>query len=354
MKILNKALMTLCIFHSLFFLELESCTRLFWNDNGQAKIVARTMDLFISDEPQMWTNPRGIHHQSKVDDNGLEWTSLYGNVSISAFHMKDLTTDGLNEHGLAVHALALVATQYEKRDDRPGIHYGEWLQYLLDTCQTVEEALDAHDNFQIVPIAVNGFVWPLHLMMEDATGDSAIIEFVEGQMNVYHDSQYRVGTNDPTYDKQLKNLATYEKFGGTKPLPTKTDSVSRFVLASAYLKELQEPSNVDEAITLTQQTIARVFQKDNVSTNAGISFMGSELRTSTLWTIISDLTHRAYYFFPTGQPDSIHLNFSDLNFSEGAQVEEINLGSLSEFPTNSIRLQLPIIENRTEMLSDSF
>lgn len=81
---------------------------------------------------------------------GLEWTAIHGSVSISAFHVKDLITDGLNEQGFAVHALALGLTQYEERNDRPGIHYGEWLQYLLDTCKTVEEALNAHNNFQVV------------------------------------------------------------------------------------------------------------------------------------------------------------------------------------------------------------
>lgn len=322
MKILSKALMIVSICQSLFFHELESCTRIFWNDNSQAKIVARTMDLFVSDEPQMWVNPRGIHHQSKVQENGLEWTSLYGNVSLSAFHEKNLTTDGLNEQGLAVHALVLIGTQYEKRDHRPGIHYGEWLQYLLGTCQTVEEAVNAHNNFQVVPITVKGLIWPLHLMIEDATGDSAIIEFIDGQMKVYHSPLYQVGANEPPYDKHLLNLANYEKFGGVKPLPTETDSMSRFVLASAYLKDLPEPNSLDEAIALTRQVMARVFQKDNPSK------IGRGLKTSTLWTIIADLTHRTYTFSPTGRTQSIQVNFSELNFSEGAQVEELSLTNL--------------------------
>lgn len=321
MNILNKILMTSYCCQFLFFFEVEACTRLFWNDNAQAKIVARTMDLFISDEPQIWMNPRGLRHKSKVDANGLEWTSIHGSVSISAFHVQDLITDGLNEQGFAVHALALGSTQYEKRNDRPGIHYGEWLQYLLDTCKTVEEALNAHNNFQVVPIAVNGFVWPLHLMMEDATGDSAIVEFVGGKMKIYHSLHYQVGTNDPTYDEHLKNLSNYEEFGGTQSLPTKTDSISRFIRASAYLKQLPAPKNTDEAITLIRHTISRVFQKDNVSKNIGINFMGIELRVFTLWTAISDLTHRSYYFFQTDKSDGIRLDLSEFNFSESAPIE---------------------------------
>jgi|SRR5579862_1271515 len=323
MKILSITI--ICVFYFLALSGIEACTRMFWNENNQDKIVARTMDLFISDEPQMWLNPRGLHYRSEIDDNGLAWTSLYGNISISAFHMKNLITDGLNECGLAMHALALTITQYEERDSRPGIHYGEWIQYILGTCRTVEEALKAHNHFQVVPLTVNGFIWPLHLMIEDVTGDSAIIEFIEGKMIVYQGSQYQVGTNDPTYDKQLENLATYEKFGGYYSLPTGTDSTSRFVLASAYLKELPIPKNKDEAISLIKQSIERVFQKDNVSKNNGVSFMGNELRTFTLWTSIADLTHRTYYFFPTGQNYSINFDLAQLDFSEGKQIQELSL-----------------------------
>lgn len=321
MNILNKVLMIACSSQLIFSCKLESCTRIFWNDNAQAKIVARTMDLFISDEPQIWINPRGIHHQSKIDSNGLKWASVYGSVSISAFHKKDFITDGLNEKGFAVHALALRATQYEQRNDRPGIHYGEWLQYLLDTCQTVEEALIAHNNFQVVPIDLNGFVWPLHLMMEDSTGDSAIIEFVEGQLNIHHSFYYQVGTNDPPYNEHLKNLSNYEGFGGTEFLPTKKDSMSRFVLASAYLKQLPEPKNVDEAILLTQDVIRHVFQKDNIINNIGLDLVGNELKVTTLWTVISDLTHRTFHFIPNNKTKSIHLDLSELNFSENGTIE---------------------------------
>jgi choloylglycine hydrolase len=309
----------------LLFSNLDACTRLFWNDNDQAKIVARTMDLFISDEPQIWVNPRGIEHKSEVDERGLKWTSVYGSVSISAFHRKDTTTDGLNEAGLAVHSLALKPTKYEERDNRPGLHYGEWPQYLLDTCKTVEEALDAHKKFQVVPFALNNFIWPLHLMIEDANGDSAIIEFIEGEMNIYHSANYQVGTNGPAFNLQLENLENYENFGGTLPFPIGSDSMSRFVLASAYLKELPQPINTDEAIRLTKQTIERLYQKDNISINTGVNLTTKQMSVSTLWTTLSDLTHRTYHFYPTNGGEAIHLDFSKLNFSEETSTEEAAL-----------------------------
>lgn len=291
----------ICLIQLFIFSHLECCTRIFWNNNSKAKLVARTMDLFISDEPQIWMNPKGMEHQSVVDDNGLKWKSTFGSVVVSAFNVKDLVTDGMNEKGFAVHALALTTTQYEKRDNRPGVNYGEWLQYLLDTCQNVEEAIHAHAHFQVVPIAVNEFVWPLHLIIEDATGDSAIIEFVAGEMKVYHSSQYCVATTEPTYDQHLINFANF----GTQALPTLVDSKSRFIRASAYLKELPEPKNAEEGISLLRNAITKLFQNNQFSA----SYKGEKRGVATLWTAIADLTNRVYYFFPRHEKHPIRIPF---------------------------------------------
>ncbi len=54
---------------------------------------------------------------------------------------------------------------------------------------------------------VNALAGELHLALEDAAGDSAIIEHLDGKPVVHHGSQYRVMTNDPPYDEQLRLLA---------------------------------------------------------------------------------------------------------------------------------------------------
>lgn len=304
-------------------LEVDACTRMFWNTSDKARLVGRTMDLFISDEPDIWVHPRGICYRSEVEDNGLTWISLYGSVSVSAFRKKNLITDGLNEHGLAVHALALTTTKYEERDSRPALHYGEWLQYLLGMCKNVEEVIASHKTFQVTPFLWKGFIWPLHLMVEDESGDSAIIEFVEGQMRVYHDRKYLVGTNDPTYDIHLKNLEREETLNQENCIDGDMGSVSRFVRASSYLKSLPDPVDADEAVLLMEKTIARLFQKDNRGENQGVDFIQEEeLSTSTYWTSISDLTNKCYYFIPVGDKDSIFIDLKNLNFSKGEQVSQ--------------------------------
>ena len=56
-------------------------------------------------------------------------------------------------------------------------------------------------------VEANGHKANVHLAMEDASGDSAIVEYIGGKPVVHHGRQYTSMTNDPTYDEQLALLA---------------------------------------------------------------------------------------------------------------------------------------------------
>ena len=55
-------------------------------------------------------------------------------------------------------------------------------------------------------VEAHGHKANVHLAIEDASGDSAVIEFVNGKQVVHHGREYRIMTNDPPYDQQLALL----------------------------------------------------------------------------------------------------------------------------------------------------
>ena len=77
----------------------------------------------------------------------------------------------------------------------------------LDQAATVGEALALLAEVQVVVMHARETKATVHLALEDAAGDSAIIEHLDGKPVVHHGSQYRVMTNDPPYDEQLRLLA---------------------------------------------------------------------------------------------------------------------------------------------------
>lgn len=298
-----------------------SCTTVFSSDNGNAKVVARSMDLFTTDSPLIMTRPRGAARNGEAGDNSLTWQSKYGNVVVTEFHTNTVS-DGINEKGLAVHLLYLTNTQYPTLNKKtPKISNAMWAQYILDNFATVDEALKGTENLPIVATVVQGQTWPIHLAMEDASGDSAIIEFIQGKMHVYHGAQYRVMTNEPAFNIQLANLKRYKTFGGKLPLPGDTDPLSRFVRVATYLKTLPAANNELEAIAGVVSVIRSAMVPFGAVNTSGSKTVDAWV---TRWITVADVTNKFYYFNSTSAPNIIWIDLNKINFAEAAKVLSID------------------------------
>lgn len=299
-----------------FTTPVFACTTVFSNTNA-IKAVARTTDLYISDQPLLKVQPRGMSRSGEAGEHSHTWKSKYGNVVVTAFG-SNAVTDGMNEKGLAVHLLYLSDTEYPKpKEGAPQVSNLLWSQYMLDNFATVSEALAATKDLQVVATKVHGRTWPIHLTMEDPSGDSAVIEYVKGKMNVYHGHQYRVMTNEPAYNIQLENVKKYKGFGGNLSLPGDSDPLSRFVRSSVYLKTLPTPKNPLESIANVLSVIRTAMVPFGV---ADTSDNGAEDVWPTRWVSVADLTNKVYYFNSTSTPNIIWLDLKKLNFAENAKV----------------------------------
>ncbi|MGK5740858.1 linear amide C-N hydrolase [Micromonospora sp. URMC 103] len=91
-----------------------------------------------------------------------------------------LPFDGMNERGLAVGLAADDGARAEPRPGRPTVGSVRILRLVLDRAATVDEAVavfTAHNlDFSGGPA--------LHYLVADATGASAVVEFVDGEMRV--------------------------------------------------------------------------------------------------------------------------------------------------------------------------
>lgn len=296
-----------------------SCTTIFYNTKPY-QVVARSTDLYVSDLPLIKAQPRGQNRNGEAGKNSLAWKSKYGSVVVTAFRTYAVS-DGINEKGLAAHLLYLSGTKYPANNDKAAISNLMWAQYILDNYTTVNEALKDASSLQIVETKVNGKTWPIHLALEDATGDSAIIEFVNGKMVVYHGAQYRIMTNEPAYNIQLTNLKRYQGFGGKLPLPGDPDPLSRFVRASAFLKTLTVPHNDLESIAGVLSVMRTVMVPFGAVDTSGNK---TEDAWATRWVSVADMNNKIYYFNSTTTPNIIWIDLNKVNFSEGSPTLTID------------------------------
>ena len=303
----------------------QACTRILWNGGGAAVLSGRTMDWPESTEPILTVLPRGLTHNGDVlgghplnDPNPMKWTSKYGSLVTTVYGLG--AADGVNERGLAAHMLYLTASDFGARDtQRPGIQAGLWAQYALDNAATVEEALALLARIQPIMVEAHGRKATVHLALEDAGGDSAIIEYIGGKAVVHHGRDYRVMTNDPPYDEQLALLKTldFSKPTSDTPLPGNVNPRDRFARAEYYLAIYPAPKTEREGVA-GMFAIAR-----NVSVPFGAPYKDFGVY-NTEYRTVSDLTNKTYFFELTTTPNVTWTDLTKLDFSVGAPVRTLD------------------------------
>jgi penicillin V acylase-like amidase (Ntn superfamily) len=299
----------------------DACTRVLWNSNELAVLVGRTMDWPESTDPILTMLPRGMSRdggragpQVVVADNPARWTSKYASLVTTIYGIG--TADGLNERGLGAHMLYLQATDFGPRDaSKPGLQAGLWAQYALDNAATVTEALALLDHVQVVKIATRGHEANVHLALEDSSGDSAIIEYIDGKPVVHHGREFRIMTNDPTYDQQLALLRKedFSKPSSDMPLPGNVNPRDRFQRAAYYMALLPKPKDEREAVA-SVFAIAR-----NVSVPFGAPYESFGIYNTEYRTVMN-LTDKRYYFELTTSPNVIWADLLKMNLKASASV----------------------------------
>ena len=319
--IVSVTLLGLCVGGAL---PLSACTRVVYLGANGDVITARSMDWAEDVLTNLWIFPRGMRRNGEVGANSFEWTSKYGSVIASGYDIS--TTDGMNERGLVVNALWLVESAYPEQDTKtPGLAISMWAQYVLDSFATVDEAVAALEKhpFVVVTAKVPGQdrLATLHFSISDATGDSAIVEYLNGKQVIHHGRQYQVMTNSPTYDEQLALDAYWKQIGGTVMLPGTNRAADRFARASFYVNAI--PKAEDPGIA-----VASVFSViRNASVPFGISTPGQPNISSTRWRTVSDQKRRVYYFESALTPNTFWVNLKNIDFATGGgKVMKLDLG----------------------------
>ena len=159
----------------------------------------------------------------------MSWVSKYGSITIN-YEGLEFPDGGMNEAGLVFQEMTLIDTEYPSDDSKAAIFMVLWIQYILDTCATVDEVITSARS-----VAIDGWSW--HFFAADAAGNSAVIEFLEGEA-VIHTGEalpYAVLCNS-TYTDELGLLDEYEGFGGTTQLDLeKQERDGRFARGATLL-----------------------------------------------------------------------------------------------------------------------
>lgn len=303
----------------------QACTRAVYHGPQDRYLTGRTFDFKDPIISNLWVFPRGMARSGVAGPRSVDWVSRYGSLIVSGYEIA--TVDGMNEAGLNANLLWLADSQYPADDgETPRISLSIWAQYFLDQFATVDEAV-AHAREMPIHVASGeipgrpGSLAPLHLSLSDATGDSAIMEWVGGELQIHHDRDHRVMTNEPPFAEQLA-IARY--WGAVDPrsfLPGTNRASDRFVRASFYIDAVTQSDDRRTAAAAVFSVIR------NVSVPYGISMADAPNLSTTRWRIVADHKDLVYYGESATSPNVFWVEMDALDFSEGAETMVLELGT---------------------------
>lgn len=323
----------------------EACTRALYVAKDGTVIVGRSMDWGEDMMSNMWVLPRGMQRDGRGGKNTISWESKYGSLIVTAYDIG--TAEGMNERGLVVNELALVESNYGKPPaGATVISLSTWPQYVLDNFATVAEAVAdlRKEKFRVQTVVLGtGRPANMHLVISDATGDSAVFEYVDGKLVIHHGKQYKVVTNSPTYDKQLAIMEYWKEAGGLeKSLPGTSRAADRFVRASYLLDALPAEASSKYISGTPQQNFK--FQAPmsvlslmrSVGTPLGFSLEEQPWVSSTIWRTVSDSTNRVVIFDSAMSPATFWVKLDDLDLKQGAPVKKLQLAGGKTYSGNAV------------------
>jgi choloylglycine hydrolase len=303
----------------------EACTRVVYLGPDGRILTGRTMDWKLPIVSNLWAFPRGMARDGAAGERSAEWTSTYGSLIVSGYEIS--TTDGMNEAGLVVNLQWEVNATYPEDDGvTPLMSLSVFPQYLLDRYATVAEAVtDLRENPVLiqggeVPVGPPGRGATVHVSMSDATGDSAILEFVDGEMVIWHDRSYQVMTNEPTFDEQLAIRAYWDGVNPREFMPGTVRATDRFVRASFYINAVEQTADPRRAAA----SVFSVIRQTSVPW--GISIADQPNLSTTRWRVVADHLDRRYYVESVTSPSIFWVDLANLDLSEGAPVRMLDLG----------------------------
>ena len=309
-------------------------------------VVGRTMEFPNALATKLTVLPRAYRGTGiGQHGSGLEWSSDYGVVGMDAFGQPGSMTDGMNERGLYAGLLYMPGfceyTPAEDRDPASLMSIVNTVAYVLGVCASVEAAAAAMSRATVWPYVFGpfGFAPPAHLVLHDASGKSAVIEWRDGEMKVF-DNPVGVACNWPRLDWHLTNLRNYINLSDRNPaaitingvelsamgqgpgmngIPGDSSSPSRFVRAAAFVASLRP---VATGVQL-EETVLHILNNFDIPLGFIRASDDPAQDDHTLWSSIANLAQLRYIVRTYDNPVPHLIDLGQVDFSAPGPREAV-------------------------------
>jgi choloylglycine hydrolase len=327
------------------FAAANACTGIMLKAKDNTVVYGRTMEWGAFDlNSRVAIVPRGYSFTGQTPDGfiGRQWKTKYGFVAIDILE-KEIFGDAMNEKGLAIGAFYQPGfasyMKYDKAKAADTISAVDLGAYVLGNFATVDEVAEGIKKIRVVGLVLKeiGIEVPLHWMVVDKTGKSIVIEYLNGELQIF-DNPLGVITNSPEYHWHMTNLRNHVNLSavampamkledidfhplgagsGMIGLPGDYTPPSRFVRAVAWTQTARPTETSGETI----YEVLRILDGFNLPLGSAegsgqANKLLEGMRSSTIWTSAWDLNEGILYYHTQHNRRVRKLRMTELDFSK--------------------------------------
>ena len=274
------------------FLESGSACTSFVQETPQGTVLGATLDLQVPAEGAVVVNRRGIakeNFRKSTEGKTMKWVSRYGSISFNVAG-RGFPFGGMNEAGLVISSMQDMQSEYPEPDGRFPFDAGSFIQYLLDTCGSVNDVIRA--NERIRPEADNGR--PNHYLVADESGNVAALEYVDGELMVYQNEKLPVAAmSNMPYSRAVY---AYQNDGPRWWWSNPGRSAERVAIAAKRIASY-DPKRDPNPMKYAFHTLSLVANPD------------------TQWQVGYNIQKRKIWFRTNRSRTGKYFSFSDFDFS---------------------------------------
>jgi penicillin V acylase-like amidase (Ntn superfamily) len=269
-------------------------------DTPDGSFYATNLDL-ITGEGHVFINRRGIAKEGYGENTAgetLKWSAQYGSVTFNLVG-RELPWAGMNEAGLVISTMQLNASRCPDPDERPPFSEAFIVQFLLDSCANVQEAIRLASTVRLAQNECKS-----HYLIADETGDCAAVEFLNGEFVYYNGDTLPV--------KALANapysagIAYIEQ--GVVPADNPGASVERVAAAADKANAFEHSSGVSP-VDYSLDVLTEVV----IAPKKWWSNMFNE--PYTRWNVVFDISRREVYFRTEDHSKVRHISLHNFSLS---------------------------------------
>lgn len=363
------------------------CCRILNSNNPDIPVTGRNMNWLWTMSSDLYVHPKGIaksgisetfaKSQQIPPSNVFSWTAKYASISCIMHGQHQGNTpknlvpydsyelacgDGINEVGLVVNAMFNNETDFgENGYDCKLLSTLRWGQFVLDSYSTVKEAIAemAEPPYQIIDQGMpdnSEMKGQFFLCISDSLGDSAVIEYKGHEVIIHSDREYKIATNQPYYEAQLKFCQYWNYQWGMSEYPNK--SVQHVAPGGYTAPEVFQKATYNLTFTAPMETAFLVTAQTKTllaSVAKPLNFnprrhKKADSRTFyCIWTTIGVHEQKRFYFtnafignygyleLGDNSTECIRVQVSSQNIDELEQFEHLN-GNLQDYtiPCDSV------------------